>query len=127
MSLSQPRLLAHNIRVRFGSYTDTGDLLLDENSRFGTDGDTAGAVLVFDSCNPDPDMIGPPEVISTSLTMYGLTVPAERARPACWIKDWSEHEGLAQSLVDAGVARIVASADNVGPHSLRAHLIEITV
>lgn len=125
------RILARNIQVHLGSYTDTGDLLLDEDASFSIDSATAGAVLLFDSQDPDPDLFGPPEVISTSLTMYGLTARSQAdgaAGPAqCWIKDWSEHEGLAQSLVDAGVARIITTATDVGPRGLRAHLIEITV
>lgn len=125
MSVSQPRLLARGVTVRLGGYTDTGDVLVATGTPEGT-----GAALLFDSADPDPDLIGPPDVISTVLISYGLTARSQAGPggPAqCWIKDWSEHAGLAHSLERAGVARIVASADNVGPHALRAHLIEITV
>lgn len=60
------------------------------------------------------------EVISTNLISYGyITMPGE-----VFIKDWSEHEGLTQSLVDAGLVEIIESV-KVGPFQSTAHRVRI--
>ena len=124
MSLSQPRLLARGVTVQLGGYADTGDVLVATGTPEGT-----GAALLFDSHDPDPDLIGPPDVISTVLTSYNLTARSAAGPdgPAqCWIKDWSEHAGLAQSLADAGVVDIVYRADGLGyGGQLGAYLVDI--
>lgn len=122
--MSDPRLLARGVTVQLGGYTDTGDVLVSTHTPDGV-----GAALLFDSHDPDPNLIGPPDVISTVLTNYGLTARsrAGAAGPAqCWIKDWSEHAGLVRSLADAGVVRIVRRADGLGYNGqLSAYLVDI--
>lgn len=122
--MSDPRLLARGVTVQLGGYADTGDVLVSTHTPDGV-----GAALLFDSADPDPDLIGPPDVISTVLTGYGLTARSSDGpdSPAqCWIKDWSEHAGLAQSLADAGVVCIVDRVDDLGYNGqLRAYLVEI--
>lgn len=61
-----------------------------------------------------------PEVLTVSLLEYGfMTDPGE-----VFVKDWSEHSGLAQALIDAGYAQLV---DNhfVGPFRSRAVRLRI--
>lgn len=56
------------------------------------------------------------EALSLDMSYYGYaTAPGE-----IWIKDWSEHEGLADALVMAGVVMTVESVC-VGPFSSRAY------
>lgn len=56
------------------------------------------------------------EVLSLDMSYYGyVTGPGE-----VWIKDWTEHEGLADALVMAGVVMTVESV-RVGPFSSRAY------
>lgn len=128
MSLSQPRLLTSRVTVQLGGYSDTGDVLVATGTP-GTPDAGTGAALLFDSHDPDPDLIGPPDVISTVLTSYGLTARSQAGPggPAqCWIKDWSEHAGLAQSLADAGVVDIVYRVDGLGYNGqLGAYLVDI--
>lgn len=63
---------------------------------------------------------GETEVLSLDLSYYGLT-----ALPGTvWVKDWSEHAGLADALVIAGVAAPVESF-RVGPFSSRAYLVRV--
>lgn len=58
---------------------------------------------------------GDVEHLSVNLDSYGLIT-----RPGFfWIKDWSEHAGLAQSLIDAGVAEYEQEF-MVGPFKSRA-------
>lgn len=126
--MSQPRLLARGVTAQLGGYTDTGDVLVATGAS-GTPDAGTGAALLFDSADPDPDLIGPPDVISTVLTSYGLTARSQAGPdgPAqCWIKDWSEHAGLAQSLADAGVVDIVYRVDGLGyGGQLGAYLVDI--
>lgn len=61
---------------------------------------------------------GETEVLSMDLTLEGyLAAPGE-----CLIKDWSEHSGLCQALVDAGVVMRVETL-SVGPFSSRAYRV----
>lgn len=41
-----------------------------------------------------------PETLTTNMAGYGF-------QPALYIKNWSEHEGLAKTLAKAGVVKIV--------------------
>lgn len=60
------------------------------------------------------------EPLSISLDVYGL-----RPNPGnVFVKDWSEHEGLAASLQDAGVVEIVAR-HHVGPFQSRAYEVQV--
>lgn len=56
------------------------------------------------------------EVLSLDMTAYGyVTAPGET-----WIKDWSEHGGLADALVMAGVVMTCESV-RIGPFDSRAY------
>lgn len=62
-----------------------------------------------------------PEVLSTNLNYYGLV-----GEPGCvFIKDWSEHAGLAERVQAAGLVRIIRTVElkPMGPmgHRVRAH------
>ena len=63
----------------------------------------------------EPDV---PEPISIDLSDYGLS--AEEG--TCWIKDWSEHQGLASSPTATGAVKIMRTA-TVGPFNSPAHLV----
>lgn len=57
-----------------------------------------------------------PERLSANLMAYGLV-----AGPGCvWIKDWSEHEGLAHGLADQGLVELVGQM-RVGPFASKAY------
>ena len=57
-----------------------------------------------------------PEVLSVDLSAYGLTAGAGHV----WVRDYSEHQGLAAALRDAGIAATVETA-TIGPfHSVVA-------
>lgn len=59
-----------------------------------------------------------PERLSVRLDGYGIDTPAGHA----WIKDWSEHQGVTDSLVAAGAVEVVQTVQ-VGPFSSTAHLV----
>lgn len=61
-----------------------------------------------------------PEVLTVNLLEYGLVTDLGEV----FVKDWSEHSGLAQALIDAGYAQLV---DNhfVGPFRSRAVRLRI--
>lgn len=62
------------------------------------------------------DDYGESEVLSLDMSYYGyVTAPGE-----AWIKDWSEHAGLADALVMADVVMSVESV-RVGPFASRAY------
>ena len=61
-----------------------------------------------------------PEVLSINLAQYGL-VPGEGY---VYVKDYSEHEGLPNALVRAGVATKVAIVE-VGPFKSRVWLMKV--
>lgn len=63
---------------------------------------------------------GETEVLSLDLTDYGLVAPPGTV----WIKDWTEHVGLADALVMAGVVAPVGSL-GVGPFFSRAYLVRV--
>lgn len=60
------------------------------------------------------------EVLSVNLEAYGLTTPPGHA----WIKDWSEHAGVASQLISL---KAVAYRQTVlvGPFDSPAHLVQI--
>lgn len=65
---------------------------------------------------------GLPERLSVNLVTYNLT-----PRPGhVFIKDWSEGAGVASSLEDSGMVKIVA-AYSVGPHASRAFKVRVIV
>lgn len=62
-----------------------------------------------------------PETLSVSLAAYGLEAPEGHV----YIKDWSEHSGLADSLQEHGSVRKVSSVE-VGPFDSTAWLVRVT-
>lgn len=78
--------------------------------------DPATGLLVLDTCDGEPE-----EQLSISLAAYGILPKAD---DEVFVKDWSEGEGVAQSLIDAGLAEIVGE-HLVGPFSSRAVRLRI--
>ena len=78
--------------------------------------DPTTGLLVLDTCDGEPE-----EHLSISLAAYGILPETD---DQVFVKDWSEGEGIAQSLVDAGLAEIVAE-HLVGPFSSRAVRLRI--
>ncbi|WP_284982345.1 hypothetical protein [Arthrobacter sp. efr-133-TYG-118] len=106
MTLSEaPRLnvVAEAVTIRFcgGSLELTGKLLFDPRT----------AVLVLGTEDGEPE-----EVLTVNLAVYGLF---PETADEVLVKDWSEGEGTAQSLIDAGVVVFVRE-HFVGPFSSRA-------
>ncbi|MDO4254318.1 MAG: hypothetical protein Q4C81_04110 [Kocuria sp.] len=95
----------HGVAVDFGAIELTGSLHHDDAQR--------DLVLLTDEG---------PERVSVSLQGYGLVPAPGRV----FVKDWSEHSGLAQRLQEAGLARIVGSVV-VGPFSSTAYEVEVTL
>lgn len=61
---------------------------------------------------------GGTEVLSIDLTLDGyMSAPGE-----CFIKDWSEHSGLCEALVDAGIVMRVETLQ-IGPFDSRAYRV----
>lgn len=63
------------------------------------------------------------EDLSVSLSAYGCT-PREGH---IFVKDWSEHTGLAQAMETAGIAEIVDPIENIGPFNLKAYEMKMKV
>jgi hypothetical protein len=78
--------------------------------------DPTTGLLILDTCDGEPE-----EHLSISLATYGLLPEAD---DEVFVKDWSEGEGIAQSLIDAGLAEIVGE-HLVGPFSSRAVRLRI--
>lgn len=98
-------LIKHNVTVDFagGAISLTGDLVHHEDHR--------ALELVTEEG---------PERLSTDLSAYGL-LPAEGN---VFVKDWSEHAGVADSLVLAGLARRTREVE-VGPFGSTAYELEV--
>lgn len=96
-----------DVTLDFAAIRLTGDLIF----RGAEDPESGELMLLTDETS---------EHISVRLGAYGL-VPAPGN---VFIKDWSEHEGLTQSLVDAGLAQIVATF-TVGPFASRAYEVKV--
>lgn len=62
------------------------------------------------------------EHLSVNLGTYGVTA----APGHVFIKDWSEHHGLASRMQDAGLVEIVDTIV-VGPFASQAHEVRITL
>ncbi|WP_394941207.1 hypothetical protein [Psychromicrobium sp. YIM B11713] len=95
--------IAENVAVRFasGSLTLTGTLLFDPRT----------SSLVLDTQDGEPE-----ETLTVNLAVYGLF---PETAGEILVKDWSEGEGTAQSLIDAGVAEF-ENEHFLGPFSSRA-------
>ena len=80
-----------------------------------------GVLVLAGATSPDYDDVFPSdEVLSTSLRAYGyIEFPGE-----VFIKDWSEHSGLAAALVDAGAGEITETL-TVGPFDSRAYRFQL--
>ncbi|MDO5865201.1 MULTISPECIES: hypothetical protein [Paenarthrobacter] len=100
-----PPAIKHNVAVDFGVIALTGTLHHDDARR--------ALVLLTDEG---------PERISVNLEAYGLVAEPGRV----FVKDWSEHVGLAERLQQAGLVRIVRSVA-VGPFASTAHEVEVTL
>jgi hypothetical protein len=96
----------HDVTVDFGGIKLTGSLVHDDECRL--------LELEVDE--------GPAEPISISLQGYGLTpMPGN-----VFIKDWSEHQGLAAQLVQTGLVKAVNEVA-VGPFGSTAYEVEVTL
>lgn len=95
--------LASTISLRFGQSVQ----LAGRVAR-----DSTNALLYFVT---DEDA----EVISVDLQAYGLNTPQDHI----WIKDLSEHAGVASQLVDLGVVVHKATVC-VGPFDSPAHMVK---
>jgi hypothetical protein len=62
----------------------------------------------------------PAEILSTNFSGYGLIAQEDTV----FIKDWSEHQGVTASLVEAGVVEIVRMV-HVGPFRSRAYEVRV--
>jgi len=69
----------------------------------------------------DEDGIPNVETLSVNLTAYDMHPPEGHV----FVKDHSEHEGLAQALVDAGLVEIVGEKFSFGPFGT-GYLVRIT-
>lgn len=98
--------LMKDVAVSFSSYRATGDIVYDASNHF----------VGFDSRED------PVERLVTNLAAYGL-LPQD---DTVFIKDWSEHQGVTKSLVDAGLAEIVCEIF-VGSFESRAYEVRILV
>jgi hypothetical protein len=96
--------IAEDVTVSFSAITLRGDVEFIAPTR----------ALVLTSAD------GPGEVLTTNLGHYGL----EPREDTVFIKDWSEHSGLAASLEAAGVVEIVRAV-NVGPFKSRAYEVRV--
>ena len=94
-------IIASNVTVSFAGFELTGDI----------DFDAVHNTLSFD------DHQEPSERIDTNLFAQGI-VPSEPG--TVFIKDVTEHQGLAASLVEAGVVRIVREV-TFGPFRSKAY------
>lgn len=89
-------------------FTLTGDLELRQG------------ILVLANAHAPGDDFTSTEPLSTSLLAYGyIEFPGE-----VFIKDWSEHEGLAAALVDAGAGEVTETL-TVGPFNSRAYRFQL--
>lgn len=98
-------VVKHGITIEFSAITLNGSLHHDDERR---------ALMLMTEEGP--------ERVSVNLEAYGL-VPAPGH---VYVKDWSEHSGLAESLQRARLARIVRSVE-VGPFSSTAYEVEVTL
>ncbi|NUQ96115.1 MAG: hypothetical protein HOY79_05970 [Streptomyces sp.] len=95
----------HDVAVDFGAIELTGALVHDDENR----------VLEL-------ELVEGPEPISISLQGYGLTPEPGNV----FIKDWSEHSGLAARLAQAGLVKPV-HALTVGPFGSTAYEVQVTL
>lgn len=101
-------ILAKNVSVLFSSLTLTGDIeFLPEQH----------ALLL----HLNDDSMEPPQILTKNLVAYSLT-PKDETH--VFIADYSEHEGTAGSLADAGLVEITDEY-NLGPFDVRFYQVRI--
>lgn len=102
--LQATQYLTETITLRFGTHVMiTGAVAYDPTLK----------VLCFET---DEDH----EVLNVNLDSYGLVAPPG----SIWIKDWSEHAGVADQLIELGAVGHITTV-SVGPFDSPAHLVEI--
>lgn len=104
---SAPITVGENASVDFGNITISGDVLY-----LGAQ----NALVLMD------EQTGCQERLSTNLEAYGLTPKPGHV----FIKDWSEHRGLANSLSNSGLVQITETYV-VGPFASTAHEVRVVV
>lgn len=98
--------------ANFGGWTTT---ITDIDTVHYTDGQLGLQCALWD------DEVGHvPEVLSVNLSDYGLYADAGNV----FIKDYSEHEGLTQSLVEANLVKVVRQV-TFGPFNTTAYEVEV--
>lgn len=104
---SAPITVGTDASVDFSAITIHGDViyLSDQNALVLMDKDHGGR-----------------ERLSTNLEAYGLTPKPGHV----FIKDWSEHRGLADSLRESGLVEITETY-TVGPFATTAHEVRVVV
>jgi hypothetical protein len=100
--------LKTDVTVAFPGIEITGDLLTDETRS------------ILELIGRDDEEWPESEVLNVSLEAYGLY-----PEPGCiFIKDWSEHGGVTDSLVAIGAVEIVRALA-AGPFNSRAYEVRI--
>lgn len=92
-----------NVTVKFGEGYDalslTGTLRFQEFQLPTKDKSLLQIANLLELDTEDDEM---PERLSLQMTHFGINdIPGH-----VWIKDWTEHSGVTQSLVDAGVGEV---------------------
>lgn len=96
--------IAKDVSIVFSAVTLTGDVQYDPETH------------LLNLTDPE----GPGDVMTTNLDRYGFVAHDDIA----YVKDWSEHTGLAKSLEEAGIVEI-RRALNVGPFRSRAYEVRV--
>lgn len=102
------KVIARNVSILFSSLTLTGDVefLPEQHALLLRTNDGSGE---------------PPEVLTKNLSFYGLE-PKDSSH--VFIPDYSEHEGVAVSLVDAGLVEITDEY-LIGPFDSLAYQVRV--
>lgn len=100
------KTIAEGITAQLGSFSLHGDLLHDPDQQALFLGEPNGEL----------------EVLSINLSSQGDFA----SETTVFVKDWSEHSGLAASLIEAGVAELVREV-RVGPFRSRAYELRVVL
>lgn len=104
--------------IKFKYFTATGVI---KKSRYGRDGDGPLAVMFFGFATTGEKV---EEVLSINLDQYNM-VPADNDRQF-YVKDYSEHEGLADALEAASIAQKGREKVHFGPFDASAYLMTLS-